>query len=384
MSDHYLEDRTRLKGQPKKTIADYVEQNGMLVPRRFSSLNEARASGLPILVRSEHPQDYDGASDLLFNTDLKNVLEKSDITEENLKIELLKKEGPHDPKWYIYVYCSLLGLDESKFIDELSFSFWEKLSGYNRTVVADSSIKGRYHITTDIVRELENYTLFENGRILISAADKLTHELEERLKGLIELYEQIRNLDRFDKNHCPLLEIQTIDGKNYFLQYHRTRDFNQAKFELDRDPKDDELEALFVRGATSPKGIECKVTITNPDPNMLLRKYTPYDKWRLPEIEDGSFDNHYNLMFSEIMVRKRKIQIINGTSSESVLWQTIVKHISRSKLFKPEVSIVIDRNSIVSENEFSKIEETAKKTKENQYINLYVISDGRRAFVKRV
>jgi hypothetical protein len=33
--DHYLENPERLKGQPKRTIADYVEQNGILVPCGF-------------------------------------------------------------------------------------------------------------------------------------------------------------------------------------------------------------------------------------------------------------------------------------------------------------------------------------------------------------
>lgn len=55
--DYYLEDRARLEGQPKRAIADYVEQNGIMVPRRFGSLQEARASGKEVLLRSEHQQD---------------------------------------------------------------------------------------------------------------------------------------------------------------------------------------------------------------------------------------------------------------------------------------------------------------------------------------
>ena len=42
--DYYLEDKSRLNGQPKRTIADYVEQKGILVPRRFDTLAEARKS----------------------------------------------------------------------------------------------------------------------------------------------------------------------------------------------------------------------------------------------------------------------------------------------------------------------------------------------------
>ena len=58
--DYYLEDPNRLKGQPKKTIGDYVEQNGILVPNRFNSLKEAKKSGKKIFLRSERSQDYWG------------------------------------------------------------------------------------------------------------------------------------------------------------------------------------------------------------------------------------------------------------------------------------------------------------------------------------
>ena len=68
--DYYLQNPEALEGQPKKTIADYVEQNGILVPRRFDSLSEARKSHKRILLRSEHLQEYDGISGLLDSFDL--------------------------------------------------------------------------------------------------------------------------------------------------------------------------------------------------------------------------------------------------------------------------------------------------------------------------
>ena len=64
MIDYYLEDTTRLNGQPKRTISDYVESQGVLVPRRFATLEEARRSRVKVIARSEHEQDYDGVSDL--------------------------------------------------------------------------------------------------------------------------------------------------------------------------------------------------------------------------------------------------------------------------------------------------------------------------------
>ena len=61
MTDYYLEDRSRLNGQPKRTIGDYVESQGILVPRRFDNLVDARKSNKAVLLRSEHSQEYDGA-----------------------------------------------------------------------------------------------------------------------------------------------------------------------------------------------------------------------------------------------------------------------------------------------------------------------------------
>src|SRR5665811_876042 len=53
---------------PKQEISDYVESQGFLVPRRFDTLDEAldvvRAGG-EIILRSEHPDDYDGPSGLM-------------------------------------------------------------------------------------------------------------------------------------------------------------------------------------------------------------------------------------------------------------------------------------------------------------------------------
>ena len=46
MGDYYTKHPEELHGQPKRTIADYVAQNGILVPRRFDTLKAARASGI--------------------------------------------------------------------------------------------------------------------------------------------------------------------------------------------------------------------------------------------------------------------------------------------------------------------------------------------------
>ena len=44
MGDYYTSDPSRLHGQPKRTIGDYVASQGILVPRRFDTLEEAKAA----------------------------------------------------------------------------------------------------------------------------------------------------------------------------------------------------------------------------------------------------------------------------------------------------------------------------------------------------
>ncbi len=73
MDDYYLKNPNKLMGQPKRTIADYVESQGILVPRRFENLKEARKSHKAILLRSEHTQEYDGVSGLLDSMGLSDL-----------------------------------------------------------------------------------------------------------------------------------------------------------------------------------------------------------------------------------------------------------------------------------------------------------------------
>jgi hypothetical protein len=62
-SDYYL---LNSPSRPKFDIAEYVYSQGFHVPRRFSNIEDILKLPLkdcPIFIlRSEHPQDYDGRS----------------------------------------------------------------------------------------------------------------------------------------------------------------------------------------------------------------------------------------------------------------------------------------------------------------------------------
>ena len=178
-----------------------------------------------------------------------------------------------------------------QFRAETSFSLWEDIPGYCRTVVADSAIAGRHHIMTVKYGESGHvsYTIVEDGIIHTNFGSELPDELTKGIKSLVETYEQIRNLPNFDPNHCPIMEFKTWRERDYFLQYHRTRNFEPTTFTLDREPKNGEIEVLFVRGATMPEGMTVDTTVvdyywnSSMGPNSKASEALPLD-------EEGSFD----------------------------------------------------------------------------------------------
>ena len=380
MSDFYIENPEALLNQPKRTIGAYVEQNGLLVPRRFDSVAEGRRSHKGILLRSEHSQEYDGVSGLLdsFVLSYSGFPVRGCRDAEEAKQRFFEREDAITGTPHYRQYCKFLGLDEDVFKEQVSFSVWEHLGGYNRTVVADSAIKGRYHVMTHFRSEekyLFNYAIVENGELKQEFIVSLPDELKDGLRNLIELYEAVRNLNRIDSNHCPIMEFQTHNGKDYFLQYHRARDFSPSEFILDRNLKEGEIEVPFVRGATSKDGMDCKVTVY----------YKGQETWNFDtDIEDGSYDMHWNQVFPELRVGKRKVQMID--TNEKLEWELmkfVVGHLQTSKLFKPQVSIIHNIEELLGEEE--SMNDLGKKSREeNAYIDLHIVSDGRRAYISRI
>ncbi len=375
MVDYYIENKSRLKEQPKRTISDYVEQQGILVPRRFNSPIEAKNSGIPILCRSEHLQEYDGVSGLLRSIPL---TEFPDLSEKELWQFLLdqRRIGFYSSK----NYCSLMGLDLEQFLGGISYSYWENLGGVNRTVIADSSIKGRYHIMSS-AEELFNYVIIRDDQLNFNGGIEDPNFSLGELQKLVAAYEKVRNLDHFEPQHCPTMEFQSVDGKNYFLQYHRTRDFKERSFRLERPLEEGEVQASLVRGATIPEGFKVKTTTHY----AALPRGSWH--WSIPELEEGSFDVHANNVFTEIMSRQRKLQILITGSLDIESGSIAAGHTRRSKFFKPEVSLIVQElnlQKLISMEEWEDLSNHTKQSGQNQHITLQVISDGEKAYLKRM
>jgi hypothetical protein len=395
MLDYYHSNPEKLNGQPKRTIADYVESNGILVPRRFDSLKDALNSGLSIFARSEHTQDYDCVSGLLESRDLHLFSGCPELDSEiELKKKLLTYNALGNPLsrslFNIRSYCGYLGLDATEFENQISFSYWEKLGGYNRTIVADSAISNRYHITaygSTAGGKIIDYSIIENARVVLnpvrSRVASSISDFDLVSINLINAYERVRQLDRFDKNNCPIMEFQTLDNKNYFLQYHKGKDFCPSTFILDRPTAGDEIVAKFVHGATPPEGIVSKV-------GYYYNYYDVNFKSRLPVEETGSFDSHPDFILSELMVRKRDLQLIyseNFSSPENLSYEFVrfvSAHDRKSKLFKPRISVIIDSKFERYEDEYFSYSKEAAKRNEFSTILIQTISDGRAAYLKRL
>lgn len=394
MTDWYLEDKSRLNGRPKETIAEYVESQGILIPRRFASLEEARKSKKRILLRSEHPQEYDGVSGLLDSFCLSDSVlgykekfgneyfyPKGIKTLEELKekyFDFLENFNPHAQ---YKQFCKITQISLGDFRKEAGFSIWQALRGYKKVIVADTCIAKRWHVMTQFHHKgkyFHNYGILEEGKPIKQFIQNMTPELEKDTWRLIEGYERIRNLPHFDNNHCPIMEFITSENKDYFLQYHRCRDFVPVDFTLDREPEEGEKVVPFVRGATGKEGMTAKVTVY----------YAKSEDFGFDaDIEEGSYDFHWNNVFPELQVRKRKLQCmeIKGDSNlELKLLKVTVGHDSRSKMFKPQVSIIHDIDDILNGEKTEEIYERTKTTGKNQYIDLRVVSDGRKAYVKRI
>lgn len=365
-TDHYIQNRAM---QPKREIAEYVRSNGILVPKIFDSLEEAKKSGLYVIFRSEHPQDYDGASDL-FPT----------IT--------LDKDHP-DPTFpnpaeneRVRRFCHFHGLDLEEFASQVSYTPWKYITGHMRMVIADSAIKDRYHVGTMLMGGVQAYNLVEGGKIK-TLGGELSQDWENNVLESVEIYEKVRNLERFNPDHCPLMEFQAgDDGNIYFLQYHKTRDFEESGWTLDREPEENEVPMEFVRGATKKEGMELEIMVASP--SMISHIHFPYDR----EIKGSAGLYYLDGIFGELTARDRELQLTPFVKSlEGFMIDVGCGHKSRTLMYKPRVSCAYNpsiNNPLFSFPELKKAAMDSMRDKRDITATVKVFSDGRKAYVRRM
>ena len=93
-------------------------------------------------------------------------------------------------------------------------------------------------------------------------------------------------------------------------------------------------------------------------------------------------------MFTEVMARRRKLQVLDSTSLQLEMASLAIGHTPRSQMFKPDVSVVIkkwdDTEKIIPEEKWKQVRERIKETQQDQTVTLRVVSDGENAYVKRL
>jgi hypothetical protein len=258
-TDYFLKARPL---EPKLEIVNYLEHEGIPTARRFTSLQDALDSKKPFIVRSEFWREYFEAAGLFesyvfdpaksLSPPLTAALEAYRSAGEPAFWDKLKSIGNLPER--IKYYAELTGMPAESIRKEARFSYWEMAPGHNRSVIADSAVPGRYHLFTD-----GEYAMVENGQLvnLYNDSHPAVADLSwyEDLPGILSMYERIRHLGLFDPKHCPVIELQSDGHHHVALQYHRSRDLQQAGFRLDRPLEEGEVQATFVRGVTPPEGI---------------------------------------------------------------------------------------------------------------------------------
>ncbi len=391
-NDYYLKN---LPVRPKEEIAAYVESQGILVPKRFASLQEALDSGKLFIIRSEFAREYFEAAGLFYSPTFdawyqkkyeeSNFVNEEPFTEFLEALQTYKKTGSSEefvkilrqPDRRIRIYSDLMRFNVDDVLQNTDYSYWELLGGVNRSMIEDSAVRGRYHLFTSYRNErghqMNSYIIFEEGKVIQHSLKELDPQKLAELPRLIAFYEKIRTLPRFDPNHCPVIEFQTLDEKDYFLQYHRTRDRSLATFKLKRKRLKNEVRALYVRGVTPPEGRELDLSI-----NVYLDQAPGSGRVALPpnEARYNSFQKSYPT-YLELMSRK-----VSAVFSECNFDRiTSAGSGQDPHLLKSEIYIGIDLTALIPDFE---VRRRALPDFHKFTVKVRVVSDGTRAYVSLI
>jgi len=431
--DWWMSEASSLQ-MPKREIADYVESQGFLVPKRFDTLDEALdvvRAGSEIVIRSEHRDEYDGPSGLMSSyrvgpetlNDGRRILQKFGELDIHEEIHLSHDRGavsgsgskgpgylevedavlgvildvPTDltigrlktmngQRFPLKRYAELIRRPVADIMDETQYSFWQYIEGSNVTVTADSAIDDRYHVLANAPakgapRSHSWQITNENGHPTAGIEDDemLTSEVTAKV---IQAYEAIRNMPNFAPEHCPIMELQMdTEGRIWFLQYHRARDFQAARDALNPTDFPDnqgwqQVEA--VRGAIDSP-ITLQTALWYPDYYGSRRS-----RYQLPEAEDASTDWHWDWALTEVLARRR-LGYIAQSSRHNIYDGLAAAHDRRSKWFKPVVAVACnDRGleKLIPETVKKEVQEAVFRGKILAKVVIDLAADGNNGYIR--
>ena len=338
--------------QPKREIAEYVKRNGILVPDIYDTFKDAKKAekqGKHVLARSEHPQEYAGVSGLLVSLPIADFRSEAKAKDAIMGLDFVKSNLEN--------FFKYLNVERERFLADFSVSYWQKIGGRNFTIAKDSSAEGKYILAErrgSMSMSIIYPAIVQNGKLVYYS--KLNQIDGETITRLMNLYNSVASLGKFNPAHCPIIEAQmSADGKIYFLQYHRARDFEPANFVLERPRGSDEVEADFVRGITPPDGKTFNTTFYyahGPFVNQIMASKT-------------------GLMHTAVPPSFSRTGLSNFITAA---------HTYFSLMFKPEISIL----SGLSWQDRIPSEKIGKYGNINQdvVVTFQAVSDGKKAYVE--
>lgn len=269
--------------KPKSAVAAYVESEGILAAPRFGTIKEAESWPHGFIIRSEHPLEYAGPSDMLASIKYPPTrYTRGDLAgfsrEDWRSYQLDGGVGPNGSERQLI--ADAYGYKLSDYEDAIDFSVWGAIRGINRTIFADPANPERYFVGSDgsLVEGEAPARAFQ----AIDTAGGVETIYNEGFNGwpeeygsvqdLIAYYKAIRGLSRFEPGHNPIIELQSdATGNQWFLQYHRGRKSGQSAFAFD-----DTLRGVPMRyaiGATHPDGEDLEVAIAFADGLSIAHPY---------------------------------------------------------------------------------------------------------------
>lgn len=350
--------------QPKRQIVEYVGLEGFLVPKCFETLEAAKdeLSTNQVFVRSEHAQDYDGASGLMDSVAL------DEIEDSARRFRMSHQE-------YVEKYvCNTQGLarlasadflsehDEIGSIEPGSVSYWEKINTKANIIVGSDPAR---HNTCHILYGSTSSRLYSLYRFDDNTFD--VHMLQgtspdEMLLGQVaHTFRDITTLRRFDQRHSYYAEfVQDQNDDIYFVQMHRGQDTQSPDFSLSlNDYGADWAVADFVVGSTAPEGIRVPLQrhafiLDIQVPPEQLRQY----RHRFVYSALGRLVREYCALNSDTYVF--------GARKSDNLAEATGGHVNRTALFRPRLSLMLPQ------------EERRAMTPEESVL-VDIVSDGHRA-----
>lgn len=432
IKDQFLANETP---NPKEAVASYVRANGFRTPENFSSFEEALSyyftERKPIILRSEHPIEYNGPSgvfeSLVFKTEYLtealSLRKQLKLTDEKLAwltvlpVDVVARDFRKDIP-YLLGYLQLGKLSPPDFLEILkgyafnsgsekvaafarqsdpkfsnvsdadiyrmgSFSFQTLERGFNISVAMDSGRPNAYHVFMNSYSAPGAYGNGGHYFLVDQAANILSHHaligeipalFASKLKDIIRFYEGIRTLPHFDQKHAPLMEMSLDEEGPSFLQYHRIKDQRpmsageQLRWQYGAGAG--EVEAPFVHGVTqSASGIVVSVKVV---------PYSDRPKTSLTDHPNVAVGGVASFLTDELISRRRKVNIIFGIAKK-YLRGTTNGHAGRSDILKPELTLILPLDSILTETEIDHFHHGSAFD-----IELEIRSNGTQAFVRRL